>query len=97
VKEVRELQAATEARDAARAALTVTAAKLHGRLAPRLLAAELAEMIAARAGRAFLKRGITKRRRVAAAVGGAAAIASAIVLRAAHKARAKKTGDLPSE
>jgi hypothetical protein len=97
VKETRELQSATEARDAARTALTATSAKLRGRLAPRLLAAELAEMLAARAGRVFLKRGITKRRRVTAAVGGAAAIASAIVLRAAHRTRTKKTGDLPPE
>ena len=97
MKEVRELQRATEARDAARSALAVTSGKLRGRLAPRLLAAELAEMLAARAGSVLLKRGITKRRRVTAAVGGAAAIASAIVLRAAHRTRIKKTGDLPPE
>ena len=97
MKETRELQTATEARDAARTALTVTSDKLRGRLAPRLLAAELAELLAARAGSVFLKRGITKRRRVTAAVSGAAAIASAIVLRAAHKTRVKKTGDLPPE
>lgn len=97
MKENRELQTATEVRDAARSALTVTSGKLRGRLAPRLLAAELAELLAARAGSVFLKRGITKRRRVTAAVGGAAAIASAIVLRAAHKTRVKKTGDLPPE
>ena len=97
MKETRELQTATDARDAARTALTVTSDKLRGQLAPRLLAAELAELLAARAGSVFLKRGITKRRRVTAAVSGAAAIASASVLRAAHKTRAKKTGDLPPE
>ena len=97
MKETRELQTATDARDAARTALTVTSGKLRGRLAPRLLAAELAELLAARAGSVFLKRGIPKRRRVTAALGGAAAIASAIVLRAAHKTRIKKTGDLPPE
>ncbi len=97
MKEVRELQKATEARDAARTALTVTSGKLRGRLAPRLLVADFAEMLAARAGRVLLARGITKRRRVGAAVGGAAAIASAIVLRAAQRTRVKKTGDLPPE
>lgn len=97
MKEVGELQKATEARDAARTALTVTSGKLRGRLAPRLLIADLAEMLAARAGSVLLKRGITKRQRVTAAVGGAAAIAGAIVLRAAHRTAAKKTGDLPSE
>lgn len=97
MKENRELQSANEVRDAARIALTVTSGKLRGRLAPRLLVAELAELLAARAGSVFLKRGITKRRRVTAALGGAAAIASAIVLRAAHKTRIKKTGDLPPE
>lgn len=97
MKEVGELQKATEARDAARTALTVTSGKLRGRLAPRLLIADLAEMLAARAGSVLLKRGITKRQRVTAAVGGAAAIAGAIVLRAAHRTAAKKTGDLPIE
>lgn len=97
MKENRELQSANEVRDAARTALTVTSGKLRGRLAPRLLVAELADLLAARAGSVFLKRGITKRRRVTAALGGAAAIASAIVLRAAHKTRIKKTGDLPPE
>lgn len=97
MKEVRELQRATEARDAARTALTVTTGKVRGRLVPRLLAAELAEILAARAGSVLIKRGITKRRRLTAAVGGAAAIASAIVLRAAHKTHVKKTGDLPIE
>lgn len=97
MKEVRELQRATEARDVARTALTVTSGKLRGRLAPRLLVADLAEMLAARAGTVLLKRGITKRRRVTAAVGGAVAITSAIVLRAAHRSRIKKTGDLPVE
>lgn len=97
MKENRELQSANEVRDAARTALTVTSGKLRGRLAPRLLVAEIADLLAARAGSVFLKRGITKRRRVTAALGGAAAIASAIVLRAAHKTRIKKTGDLPPE
>jgi hypothetical protein len=97
VKEVRELRAATEARDAARTALTATSRKLRGRLAPRLIVADLAEMLAARAGSVLLKRGITKRRRVTAAVGGAAAIAGAIVLRATHRTAAKKIGDLPPE
>ncbi len=97
MKEVRELQAATEARNAARSALSATSRKLRGRLAPRLIVADLAELVAARAGSVLLKRGITKRRRVTAAVGGAAAIAGAIVLRAAHRTAAKKTGDLPLE
>lgn len=97
MKESRELQVATEARDSARTALAVTSGKLRGRLAPRLLAAELAEMLATRAGSVLLKRGISKRRRVTAAIGATAAIASAIVLRATHRTRAKKNGDLPSE
>ncbi|UVO53212.1 hypothetical protein [Sphingomonas sp. SUN039] len=97
MKETRELEAATEARDSARQAMIDTSHKLRGRLAPRLLVAEAAELLAARAGRVLLKRGITKRRRITAAVGGAAAIASAIVLRAAHRTRIKKSGDLPSE
>ena len=71
--------------------------KGRGRLAPRAIVADLAELLAARAGRVLLKRGITKRRRVTAAVGGAAAIASAIVLRAAQKSADKKTGDLPKK
>jgi hypothetical protein len=62
-----------------------------------LLAAELAEMLATRAGSVLLKRGISKRRRVAAAIGATAAIASAVVLRAAHRTSAKKNGDLPSK
>jgi hypothetical protein len=97
VKETRELQIATEEREAARTAMAATSRKLRGRLAPRLIVADLAEILAARAGSVLLKRGITKRRRLTAAVGGAAAIAGAIVLRAAHRTAAKKTGDLPPE
>ncbi len=95
MKETRELQSATAARDAARTKLKKTAARLRGRLAPRMLAADLAELIAARAGRVLLKSGIPKRWRVSAAVGGAAAIAAAIVLRAAQRTADKKAGDLP--
>ncbi len=97
MKETRELQIATERRDEARQALVATTGKLRGRLSPRMLAADLAELLAARAGRVLVKRGITKRRRVTAAVGGAAAIASAIVLRAAQKAADKKTGAPPKK
>jgi hypothetical protein len=97
VKKTSELAKATEARDVARTALTATSHKLRGRLAPRLLMADLAELLAARAGSLLLKRGVAKRRRVTAAVGGAFAIAGAIVLRATHKARTKKDGDLPPE
>lgn len=95
MKETRELQKATEARDAARVALTTTTGKLRGRLSPRLLAADVAQLLAARAGSVFLKRGITRRRRMTAAVGGAVAIVSAIALRAAQKRADKKSGDLP--
>ncbi len=97
MKEVRELETATKARDAARTALTVTSRKLRGRLAPRLLAAELAEILARRAALVVIASGITKRRRFAAAVGSAAAVASAIVLRTSQKTKAKKNGDLPAE
>lgn len=90
MKEMRELQIATDARNEARAALTTTTQKLRGRLAPRMIAADVAELVAARAGRILLKSGITKRRRITAAIGGAAAIASAIALRAAQKAASKK-------
>ncbi|MES2289377.1 MAG: hypothetical protein V4530_06535 [Pseudomonadota bacterium] len=90
MKETRELEVATQARDEARVALTTTTRKLRGRLAPRMIAADVAELVAARAGRIFLKSGISKRRRVTAAIGGAAAIASAIALRAAQKAAGKK-------
>ncbi len=90
MKETRELQIATDARNQARAALTTTTQKLRGRLAPRMIAADVAELVAARAGRILLKSGITKRRRITAAIGGAAAIASAIALRAAQKAASKK-------
>ncbi len=95
MKETRELQEATEARDAARASLTTTTAKLRGRLAPRVLAADVAQLVAARAGSVLLKRGITKRRRITAAVGGAVALVSAIALRAAQRTADKKNGDLP--
>lgn len=90
MKETRELEAATQARDDARTALNVTTQKLRGRLAPRMIAADVAELVAARAGRIFLKSGISKRRRVTAAIGGVAAIASAIALRAAQKTASKK-------
>lgn len=90
MKETRELQIATDARDEARAALTRTTQKLRGRLAPRMIAADVAELVAARAGRVLFKSGITKRRRITAVIGGAAAIASAIALRAAQKTAAKK-------
>lgn len=90
MKETRELQVATDARDEARAALTATTAKLRGRLAPRMIAADVAELVAARAGRVLFKSGITKRRRITAVIGGAAAIASAIALRATQKTASKK-------
>lgn len=90
MKETRELQRATQARNEARIALTNTTQKLRGRLAPRMIAADVAEMAAARAGAIFLKSGISKRRRVTAAIGGVAAIASAIALRAAQKRATKK-------
>lgn len=95
MKETRELESATAARDAARMELKNAVTRLRGRLAPRMLAADLAELIAARAGRVFLTSGIPKRRRVSAVVGGAAAIAAAIVLRAAQTTADKKAGDLP--
>lgn len=95
--ETRELQLATAARDAARTKLKKTTSELRQRLSPRMLAADLAELVAARAGRTFVRSGITKRRRVSAAVGVAAAIAAAIVLRAAQKIADKKAGDLPPE
>lgn len=90
MKETRELQVATDARDEARGALAATTRKLRERLTPRMIAADVAELLAARATRVFFKSGVTRRRRITAAVAGATAIASAIALRAAQKTAAKK-------
>lgn len=97
MKQSEQLRIATEARDAARARLRNTSTRLRARLAPRALAADAADVIAARAGRIFLRRGITRNRRIAAACSAVAAVATAIVLRAALRNAAKKTGDLSGE
>ena len=98
MKEIQELEEATERRSVARAAFTQTRENVRARLKPRLLAAELAELVAARAGAVMVKRGITRRHRAIAAVSGAAALASAIVLRASHRAAAKiKKGNDPDK
>ena len=97
MRETKELEEATERRSVARAAFNDTRDTLRGRLKPLLVAAEIAELVAARAGALMVKRGITRRRRTIAAVSGAAALASAIVLRASQRARAtvKKGNDSP--
>jgi len=94
LKETRDLKQAAAARRVARATLRDTTARLRGRLAPRLLAADLAEVVAARASRALLQRGIARKRRIVIACGAGLAIATAIVLRATQRIATKKNDDL---
>ncbi len=70
-----------EARATARTRLIDDAHRLRARLSPRLLAADAAGMVAARALRAVGKAGSKRRQRIGAALLAAGAAAAAVTLR----------------